>query len=363
MSLPRPLRLFLLSVASLVCGTAALIYSLTWHPAARERADVNCPASAPILQPGQALKVMSWNVQYLAGKGYVFWYDLADGSGPDRRPSAADLAITLDEVTRVLRDAQPDIILLQELHNGAKATDYQNQLALLQERLSDLYPCSTQAFYWKAAFVPHPKILGSVGMQLGTLSRFQINRSERLQLPKMLADPISRQFNLKRALLVSHLPIRGGGELAAINTHLDAFAQGNDTMQRQVAMTRSLLDQLQAEGTPWVLGGDFNLLPPGQYASLPPSQRSWYSPDSELQSLAERFAMVPALHDANGDEQARWYTHIPNDPAIKTADRTLDYLFYSPQLTLLDAHVRQQDTLRISDHLPVVARFLLPTQD
>jgi endonuclease/exonuclease/phosphatase family metal-dependent hydrolase len=73
--------------------------------------------------------------------------------------------------------------------------------------------------------------------------------------------------------------------------------------------------------------------------------------------------MVPALHDANGDEQARWYTHIPNDPAIKTADRTLDYLFYSPQLTLLDAHVRQQDTLRISDHLPVVARFLLPTQD
>jgi endonuclease/exonuclease/phosphatase family metal-dependent hydrolase len=179
----------------------------------------------------------------------------------------------------------------------------------------------------------------------------------------MPADPISQAFNLKRALLVSHLPIRGGGELAVINTHLDAFAQGNDTMQRQVAMTRSLLDQLQAEGTPWVLGGDFNLLPPGQYARLPASQRSWYSPNSELQSLAERFAMVPALHDANGDEQARWYTHYPNDPTVSGPDRTLDYLFYSPQLTLLDAHVRQHDTLRISDHLPVVARLLLPAQD
>jgi hypothetical protein len=27
--------------------------------------------------PGQALKVMTWNVQYLAGKRYVFWNDLA----------------------------------------------------------------------------------------------------------------------------------------------------------------------------------------------------------------------------------------------------------------------------------------------
>ncbi|MBP8237391.1 MAG: endonuclease/exonuclease/phosphatase family protein, partial [Pseudomonas sp.] len=150
MPLPRFLRLFLLSLASLLCVLAALVYSLTWHPAAREAAAVSCQTSAPTLQPGQALKVMSWNVQYLAGKRYVFWYDLADGSGPDQRPSAEDLAFNLDEVVRILRDEQPDIVLLQELHNGAKASDYQNQLALLHERLNDLYPCSTQAYYWKA---------------------------------------------------------------------------------------------------------------------------------------------------------------------------------------------------------------------
>ncbi|SED47373.1 endonuclease/exonuclease/phosphatase family protein [Pseudomonas anguilliseptica] len=363
MPLPRLLRLSLLILASLLCVLAALIYSLTWHPAAREAAPVSCQTNAPQLQPGQALKVMTWNIQYLAGKRYVFWYDLADGSGPDQRPSAEDLAFTLDEVARILRDEQPDIVLLQELHNGAKATDYQNQLALLHERLSDLYPCSSQAYYWKAALVPHPQILGSVGMQLGTLSRFQISRAERLQLPLMPADPISRQFNLKRALLVSHLPVRGGGELVAINTHLDAFAQGNDTMQRQVAMTSSLLDQLQADGTPWVIGGDFNLLPPGQYQRLPASQRSWYSPNSELQQLAERYPMVPSLEQANGAEQARWYTHYPNDPAVRGPDRTLDYLFHSPQLTLLDSQVRQHDSLGISDHLPVLARLLLPTPD
>jgi len=360
MTLPRILRPALLSVLLLASTLVALVYALTWHPRARENAAVSCTAQAQPLRPGQALKVMTWNVQYLAGKRYVFWYDLADGSGPDKRPTTEDLAYSLDEVVRVLRDEQPDIVLLQELHDGAKATDYQDQLALLQERLADLYPCNAQAFYWKAAFVPHPHIRGSVGMKLGTLSRYQIERAERLQLPLLATDPLSRQFNLKRALLVSYLPIHGGGELAVVNTHLDAFAQGDDTMQRQVAMTTKLLDQLENQGTPWLIGGDFNLLPPGQYQQLPPEQRSWYAPDSELKVLSDKYPMIPSSAEANGAEQAAWYTHFPNDPRASGPDRTLDYLFHSPRLTRLSAAVRQADTQQISDHLPLSARLLLP---
>jgi endonuclease/exonuclease/phosphatase family metal-dependent hydrolase len=363
MILPRPLYITVSGLLLILCSLLALIYGLAWRPAEREAAPVSCAAKAPILQPGQALKVMTWNVQYLAGKGYVFWYDLADGSGPDRRPSSADLAKTLDAVARVIRDEQPDLVLLQELHDGAKASDYQDQLALLQTRLNDLYLCNSQAFYWKAAFVPHPKILGSVGMKLGTLSRYRIARAERLQLPRMPADPLSRLFNLQRALLVSYLPVRGGGQLAAINTHLDAFAQGDDTMHQQVAMTAKLLDQRQAAGTPWLLGGDFNLLPPGQYQHLPAAQRSWYAADSELQDLAARYPMIPSLAEAGGAQQAAWYTHFPNDPDVQGPDRTLDYLFHSPQLTRLDAQVRRHDSLSISDHLPLNARLLLPTLD
>lgn len=363
MPLSRLLSITLFSLLSLFCILAALIYALTWRPAPRETAAVECQSQAPLLQPGQALKVMTWNIQYLAGKNHVFWYDLEGGSGPDLRPSSADLAFTLDEVVRVVRDEQADIVLLQELHDGARASDYQDQLALLQSRLRDLYPCSTQAFYWKAGFVPHPKILGSVGMKLATLSRYQIERAERLQLPQMPGNLISRPFNLKRALLVSYLPLRGGGELATINTHLDAFAQGDDTMQQQVAMTARLLDQLQGRGMPWVLGGDFNLLPAGQYQRLPAEQRSWYAAHSELQQLAARYPMIPSTAQASGPGQAAWYTHAPNSPGAPRADRTLDYLFHSPQLTLLDAQVRQHDTLKISDHLPLLARLLLPALD
>ncbi|GLZ84149.1 endonuclease [Metapseudomonas resinovorans] len=359
--MPRVLRFALLSLSILAIGVIALIYALTWHPAAREPAILACQAEAPQLQPGQALKVMTWNLQYLAGKRYVFYYDLPEGNGPDERPTAEDLAYSLDEVVRVIREEQPDIVNLQELHEGARATDYQDQLALLQERLADLYPCASQAFYWKAAFVPHPHILGSVGMKLATLSRFRIESAERLQLPLEENDPISRQFDKKRALLVSYLPIRGGGRLAAINTHLDALAADQETLKRQVAMTRGLLDQLQSEGLPWVLAGDFNQLPPGQYEQLSEAQRSRYVRDSELKALWSRYPMIPSIGEASGAQQTQWFTHFPNDPRVKGPDRTLDYVFHSPSLTRIEARVRQQDTLRISDHLPLTARFFLPS--
>ncbi len=70
-----------------------------------------------------------------------------------------------------------------------------------QERLVDLYPCSAQAFDWKADFVPDLHIFGSVGRKLATLSRYQIEHAERLQLPVPDANFISRQFQPKPALL------------------------------------------------------------------------------------------------------------------------------------------------------------------
>jgi hypothetical protein len=72
------------------CSSSAAIRLTTFHPPAVASEAVVCPADAPELTPGQAVKVLSWNIQYLAGKDYVFWYDLFDESGPDDRPSRGD---------------------------------------------------------------------------------------------------------------------------------------------------------------------------------------------------------------------------------------------------------------------------------
>ena len=358
--MPRLLRPTLLGLLLVTAVLASLIYSVTWRPDAKEVLALSCPATAPVLVPGQALKVMTWNVQYLAGKRYVFWYNLVDGSGPDLRPTREDMAFSLDEVSRVIRDEQPDLVLLQELDENAKASDYQDQLALLQERLVDLYPCSTQAFTWKADLVPDWHILGSVGRKLVTLSRYQIEHAERLQLPVAEANIISRQFQPKPALLVNYLPLNDGGQIIAINTQFDAPSLDNSNLLHQLQATGVLLDKFESQGTPWLIGGDFNLLPIGQFLRLPAELRAGYSPDSELHLLWEKYPMVPSNPEATGIDRELWLTHFPNDPRVQAPDRTLDYLFYSPKLQRIEAYVRQEDTLSISDHLPVMGRFLLP---
>lgn len=357
-AMTRLLRYTLFFVLLALALAAALMFSLTWRPDARETLPVSCTTNAPTLVPGQALKVMTWNVQYLAGKRYVFWNDLAQGD--DDAPTLEDMAFSLDEVARVIRDEQPDVVLLQELDDGAKASDYQDQLKLLQERVADLYPCSTSAFDWKADFVPDRHIFGSVGRQLATLSRYRIEHAERLQLPVAEANFISRQFQPKDALLVTRLPLSDGGQLTVFNTHLERASQPDDTLQTQVTAVAKVLDKYESQGLAWLIGGDFNLLPLGQYRRLPAEQRTPYSADSELHLLWDKYPMIPTNNEASGIDRAQWLTHYPNDPGLNGPDRTVDYLFYSPKIKRVEARVRQDDTLRISDHLPVIARFLLP---
>jgi endonuclease/exonuclease/phosphatase family metal-dependent hydrolase len=354
----RLLRYTLLLAVLVLVLIGALIFSLTWRPDARETLPVSCTGTPPSLVPGQALKVMTWNVQYLAGKRYVFWNDLAQGN--DEAPTLEDMAFSLDEVARVIRDEQPDVVLLQELDDGAKASDYQDQLKLLQERVADLYPCSASAFDWKAEFVPDSHIFGSVGRQLATLSRYRIEHAERLQLPVASANFISRQFQPKDALLATKLPLSDGGQLTVFNTHLERARQPDDTLQAQVSAVAKVLDKYESQGLPWLIGGDFNLLPLGQYRRLSAEQRTPYSADSELHLLWDKYPMIPTNNEASGIDRAQWLTHYPNDPGLNGPDRTVDYLFYSPKIKRVEALVRQDDTLRISDHLPVIARFLLP---
>ncbi len=62
----------------------------------------------------------------------------------------------------------------------------------------------------------------------------------------------------------------------------------------------------------------------------------------------------------NGDDHAKWFTYSPTHIGPAAADRTIDYLFYTTNLTLVEHKVRSEDTLMTSDHLPVISVFTLP---
>ncbi len=349
------------AISSLAVMAVALIYFLTWHPVPLETVKIRASGSAPQLESGQSVKILSYNVQYMAGKGYVFFYDLPGDAGPDNRPSPEAISNTISEVARIINEEQPDIVLLQEVNDGAKRTDYEDQLARLLPLLSPVYPYHASAFYWKNRFVPHPHIMGATGMKLSTLSRFQITSAVRHQLPLRTNDILRRQFNFKRAVLETRLAISDGGELVVFNTHLDAFAHNTDTMKRQVGKLIEILSVVDAETHPWIIGGDFNLLPPGHTWDGPlPSDSSHRTGQTDIFPLYEKYAAFPSLDDISGPSYRDFYTQFPNNPAFKAPNKTIDYFFFPHTLTIDSAYVRQQDTWTISDHLPLLLQLRLP---
>lgn len=348
-------------LATLLVLLVAAVWLATFHPAALQDEPVACAGAAPTLARGQTIKVMTWNIQYMAGKNYVFFSDVPSGDAPDERPSREDITTTLGEVARVIRDERPDLLLLQEVDDGAARTDYEDQLARLLPLLPPEYACHTTALYWKVAYVPHPRIHGAAGMKLAIVSKYRISAAQRHQLPLVPRDPLTQQFNIKRAMLEARLPVDGAADVVAIATHLDAFAEGSDIMERQVAALGALLDRRTAEGLPWVVGGDFNLLPSADaYQRLIGGHQVFYNPQTEIAPLYARYQAAPSSAETTGADAPRWFTYNANDPAIKAPDRTLDYLFFDKTLQLGRHYVRQQDTLRISDHMPLVAEIKLP---
>ena len=56
----------------------------------------------------------------------------------------------------------------------------------------------------------------------------------------------------------------------------------------------------------------------------------------------------------------RYFTFTQQSGANRIPVRTLDYLFAAPSVTIERYSVEQQGMLKVSDHLPLVADFILP---
>lgn len=347
----------LFSLSLLLLGVFVVTWFSTFHPAPIEQEKVYCSANAPVLTPGQNIKLYNQNVQYMAGKNYVFFYDLPNSSGSDERPSTSDITKTLHGLAELIKQQDPDIILLQEVDDGAKRTDHADQLKQLLNLLTKDYACHVSSIYWKAAYVPHPRIMGAVGTKLSIISKYKITAATRVQLSLIPHDPINQLFNFKRALLDVRLPVKGTKELAVLNTHLSAFSKGTRTLQRQINQVDAHLDALNI---PWVIGGDFNLLPPNSFLFLADNQRYEHEEKSVITQLYNKYPAIPSMDVIQSTQREKWFTYFPNSPTINQPDRTIDYYFHSPKLTLKHAFVESNKSLTLSDHMPIIATFSLP---
>lgn len=343
-------------LAGSVMGSFLLSRFLNYHPRRIELIEACNSETAPPLLPGQRIRVVTFNVQFLAGTGYHFFYD----GGPDSLVARSDIESTAVKVGEFIANSNADLVLLQEVDCDARRTGYLNELTLLCSVLPKAMQNHVATDYWRSKFVPHPKILGPAGTKLVIFSRYRLGRARRYRLPGVPGNPIERDFSLKRAILEVELPVANGEFLTILNTHLEAFPKGTNVMERQIQKLLERLKRLGERNQPWILGGDFNLLPPGQCALLNPETWGIHREPSEIGAIFERYSGVPPVAEATGDQMHRCFTFTQRSGTNRISVRTLDYLFAAPTVTIERYFVQQEGMMNVSDHLPLIAEFTIP---
>lgn len=330
-----------------VGGLAVYLLASAHDPAPTEPVTIDAGAgSAKPLVAGQPFTIVSWNLQFGAGKTEPFFYEEGSRVGATQ----AELDVSLPALAAATTAMGADVLLLQELDRDSARTLHIDQYP--QHMKAGGFVAGASAPYHRA-FVPMPitNPLGRVDMHLAIMSRSPIARAERIQLALLKENPVFQAGNLKRAILWAELPVEGHAQpLAVAVTHLSAFSRGDGTLQKQVD---ALVQWIEArpEGQPWVLAGDFNLLPPGfDKSKLSAEKAALYNDATNpLDAMIPRFKTVIADHLA--PENATYYA-----VGSATGDRKIDYMFVGGPIEVLEGQV-VGEYHPISDHVPIRARL------
>ncbi len=306
----------------------------------------------PALNMGQEIDLLSWNLQYCAGRRLNFFYDGGDSVHAD----SEDVIKTMDDMVDVINKVNPDIALIQEIDRNAKRTQYIDQLRHFVDGIDRLN--WTAAPYHRSPFVPSPinNPLGRVDLNLALFSKFRMTQAHRRQLPLLKESRIRQIFNLKRAIVDAEIPIKGHNMPLVVGvTHLSAFSYGDGTLSGQIEALDKWMSTKPAN-QPWILAGDFNLLPPGDSPKrLGESAKLYAEKDNPLSTIIPKYKT--AFQNQLAPENR---TYLPF--GAEKPDRKIDYIFYGGPIKLVDSKVLLEQSPH-SDHLPLWAKFKLGAMD
>ena len=277
--------------------------------------------------------VMTYNIGYLSGM---------TNNLPMERPESLFLG-NLQGLNQLIRKQSPDLIGFQEIDFGSNRSHFTNQMDSVA--LSCNYAFGYQSINWDKNYVPFPywPITNHFGQMLSgqaILSKYEIVDSETIILEKPINGPFYyNAFYLDRLVQICQLAVNGR-KLTLMNVHMEAFDV--ETREAQAHVVKGIYNTYADKG-PTILLGDFN------------SQPAWeINADKVMSTFLSGNNIRSAITEENYQASpSNFYTFDSDKPY-----QMIDYILYNPKyIELIDASVLQNAS-QISDHLPIVMKFV-----
>ena len=295
-------------------------------------------------EPNQ-LRVMAWNIKYGAMR-LPFWFDCW---GDQVSIPATQVEANMESIYEMIREADPDILLVEEIEFHSRRGAYYDMI----QGILDHSELNYGAYYetWNSRYIPSEG-LGRMSLGNAIFSKYPITKSEKImQADRRDLDPVTKPFYLHRAIGRAEIQLSATQSVAAYVVHTAAYDQDATETEEgtKVKQIKQIYEVISSENLPFILGGDFNELPPNaaKISNFPDERTSpvcgedFEQPPYTPEIMSPFYeALKPWIslerYGVSEHEQKRYYTHSvlgdgeyneAGDPI--TWNRTLDYLFAS----------------------------------
>lgn len=290
----------------------------------------------------QTLKVMSWNIKYGALRA-PFWFDCWGDQvylNPDQVQS------NLDQLAQFIQEANPDLLMVQEIEINSRRSAYIDMINVLLEKTDLNYAAYFET--WDSQYIPSEGV-GRMNLGNAIFSKYPITSAQRIKQDERTdLDPLTHIFYIKRSIGRAEIELPDQSKIATFVIHTEAYDE-DGTKAKQI---EQIYDVLSNEDLPFILGGDFNEIPPTALRKSGfPDERTQaicsdefdqppYTPEV-MQPFYDTFSPWITLerYGTTEEEQQKYFTHSvlgsTEDNESGEAgnwNRTLDYLFASSQL-------------------------------
>jgi endonuclease/exonuclease/phosphatase family metal-dependent hydrolase len=330
-------------------------------------------------------KVVAWNIKYGA-KRLPFWFDCW---GDRVQMSRTEVEANMAGLYALINELDPDILMLEEIEVNSRRSAYFDMVQGILDNTKLNWGAYFQA--WNSRYIASEG-LGRMDLGNAILSKRKITSAERTkQDDRTDQSALTNAFYIHRVIGRAVIDL-DGTDAAAIVVHAEAY-DVDGTKQKQIKQIHAFVKN---EKLPWVLGGDFNELPPTA------TRLKGFNDEREGAVCSSDFVQPPytpevmkpfyddytpsVTLDQYGKTEASqkpYFTHtvLGPDDANETGEkgfwnRTLDYLFVAKadkwltgstgvvqtagqEVGGVGGHKMKADAMTLSDHAPVIGTWEL----